>query len=49
MLKTLLIVWLLAVVGFFVLWALLAKLFQRVTTKKDQEDVPPAEEDSASE
>lgn len=38
----LVIVWLLAVVAFFVLWAILAKVVQRITKKK--EDVTQKDE-----
>ena len=35
MVTELVVVWILAVVAFFVLWALLAKVVQRIAKKKD--------------
>ena len=37
MLNTILIVWFLAVVGFFVLWAVLAKVIQRISERRQKE------------
>ena len=48
MVVKLIFVWFIAVVAFFVLWALLAKLFHRISEKKHQDnDLPSEEEDDA--
>ena len=47
MVVKLIFVWFLGVVAFFVLWALLAKLFHRISEKKRQEnDLPSEDEDN---
>lgn len=49
MLNTILIVWFLAVVGFFVLWAVLAKVIQRISERrqKEKKDAEPPLSDKA--
>lgn len=45
MVKNLIIVWILGVVAFFVLWALLAKVIQRISERKRQQTTPSEEVD----
>ena len=47
MVTELLTVWIIGVVAFFVLWAILAKVIQRISKKKQQEDdIPVANADA---
>lgn len=41
----LVIVWVLAVVAFFVLWAILAKVVQRISNRKHEDDTNPHDVD----
>lgn len=45
MVKNLIIVWVLGVVAFFALWALLAKVIQRISERKRKEASPSEEVD----
>lgn len=45
MVKSLLLVWLIGVVAFFVLWALLAKVIRRISEKKHQGELSAEETD----
>ena len=48
MVTELLIVWIVAVVAFFVLWALLLKVIKRISEKKQKADTLPEETDKKS-
>lgn len=45
---TLLIIWAVAVVAFFVLWALLAKVIKKISERKQKTDISPKEIDEKS-
>ena len=45
---TLIIVWAVAVVAFFVLWAILLKVIKRISEKKQKADAPKEETDKNS-
>ena len=45
---TLIIVWAVAVVAFFVLWAILLKVIKRISEKKQKADAPTDETDKNS-
>ena len=48
MVTELLIVWIVGVVSFFVLWALLAKVIKRISEKKQDAETLPEETDKNS-
>ena len=48
MVTELLIVWIVAVVAFFVLWALLLKVIKRISEKKQKVETPTEETDKNS-
>ena len=48
MVTELLIVWIVAVVAFFVLWALLLKVIKRISEKKQKDEAFPEETDKNS-
>ena len=48
MVTELLVVWIVAVVSFFVLWAILAKVIKRISEKKQKADTPTDEADKNS-
>jgi flagellar biosynthesis/type III secretory pathway M-ring protein FliF/YscJ len=48
MVTELLIVWIVAVVAFFVLWAVLLKVIKRISEKKQKADTPTDETDKNS-
>ena len=45
---TLILVWFLAVVSFFVLWAILLKVIKRISEKKQKSEKPAEETDKNS-
>jgi flagellar biosynthesis/type III secretory pathway M-ring protein FliF/YscJ len=48
MVKSLLFVWVVAVVAFFALWALIALVVRRISEKKQKADAPKEETDKNS-
>ena len=45
MVTELLVVWIVGVVAFFVLWAILAKVVQRISNRKHEDDTNPHDVD----
>lgn len=48
MVTELLVVWIVGVVAFFVLWAVLTKVIKRISEKKQKTDTPTEEADKNS-
>ena len=48
MVTELLVVWIVGVVAFFVLWAVLTKVIKRISEKKQKADTPTEEADKNS-
>lgn len=48
MITELLVVWIIGVVSFFVLWAVLTKVIKRISEKKQKADAPTDETDKNS-